>query len=281
MENSMSRKLKRSQWIWKNSLGFTLIEMMVTVAILGIAMFAIFELVVQQQRGYVMQGEITEIQQDIRIALDFMVSEIRMAGSGVPIGMVPICAPGGCTDSNPDTITVSFSTISTFLQPNGGVVGIEGGTPQVFVNSIGSFLNGQINIIRPLDKTVISTHNIQGIVIGPPAAIQIQNVPKAFVLGDVREGDMVVMQPTAVTYSVLNGALLRNGVILAQNIEDLQFSYINDFGIETDIPPIDPTTIRAVRVTIRSNTTREASQFLGADRTRQLSTVVKLRNLEG
>ena len=275
-------KKKEVQRVWKNSCGFTLIEMMVAVAILSIALYGIYELVIQQQRGYVIQGEVSEIQQDIRIALDMMASEIRRAGADIPNTTIPICPPvPACTNGASDSITFSITNgISTFLMPNAGAVVADAN--QVFVKNTNGFLGGVVNIIRPASRELVTGHTISGPVVPPgggnPGEIPL-NTP-ALDPTILRAGDMVVFPPFTVTYDLVGTNLQRNGVVLAENILDLQFSYISSAGVETATPPISSLDIRAVRITITSTTMRDVSNVVGAARTRQLSTIVKTRNLE-
>ncbi|MBV5329870.1 MAG: PilW family protein [Chlorobium sp.] len=63
-----------------NNSGFTLIELMLTVAISGIIIAAIYAAYISQQRTYLTQEQVAEMQQNIRAGLDTMVREIRMAG---------------------------------------------------------------------------------------------------------------------------------------------------------------------------------------------------------
>jgi Tfp pilus assembly protein PilW len=278
MHAAEEKRMKRNRIRLKNSGGFTLIVVMATLAILGIALIGIYEMVIQQQRGYLVQEDVSEAQQDIRVAMEMMASEIRMAGMDLPNTVLPICpAIPACTDSNPDSITINLTSgASTFLVPNAGVVtdGI-----QVFVQSVDGFLAGIVNIIRPASKALISSHTISGpVVSGPPAAIPLGTPsPDPNLL---QAGDMVVMPNFTVTYDLVGQQLRRNGVVLAENIQNLQFSYILNTGTESNAPPANSRDIQAVRITVISSTTKAVSQLGGANRNRQLSTVVKLRNLE-
>lgn len=60
--------------------GFTLIELMIALAISGIVMGSIYSAYLAQQRTYLAQEQVVEMQQNIRAAMDIMVRQIRMAG---------------------------------------------------------------------------------------------------------------------------------------------------------------------------------------------------------
>jgi len=65
---------------YKNNSGFTLVEMLVAVAIAAVVMSAVFKVYVSQQRSYVTQERIVAMHQNLRSAMYFMKREIRMAG---------------------------------------------------------------------------------------------------------------------------------------------------------------------------------------------------------
>lgn len=60
--------------------GFSLVELLVAVAIVGIASSAILGVFISQDRSYSSQEQVVEIQQNVRAGLDMMSREIRMAG---------------------------------------------------------------------------------------------------------------------------------------------------------------------------------------------------------
>ncbi len=65
----------------RNSAGFTLVEMMVSVLVLGVLMIAMGGLFVLFQKSAAQTNEYTEVQQNARIALDFVTDHLRQAGS--------------------------------------------------------------------------------------------------------------------------------------------------------------------------------------------------------
>ena len=69
----MSNSIKRND-------GFTLIELLVAMAIGLIVMAAIYSSYRTQQKSYILQEQIANMQQNLRSAMFFMTREIRMAG---------------------------------------------------------------------------------------------------------------------------------------------------------------------------------------------------------
>ena len=62
------------------SAGFTLVELMITLAIAGIIVSAIYSAYTAQQRTYLAQEQVAEMQQNLRAGLILMARDIRMAG---------------------------------------------------------------------------------------------------------------------------------------------------------------------------------------------------------
>jgi type IV pilus assembly protein PilW len=64
----------------RDSQGFTLIELMTSIAIFGVAMAAIYSAYLSQQKAYQVTEATTETQQNLRAAMYTLEREIRMAG---------------------------------------------------------------------------------------------------------------------------------------------------------------------------------------------------------
>ena len=83
-QKSVERSLaKQNTPTWKRSLhcqGFTLVELLVVLAIVGIVMGGIYAVFVRSNRVYISQEEVVAAQQEARSALDILGREIRMAG---------------------------------------------------------------------------------------------------------------------------------------------------------------------------------------------------------
>ena len=60
--------------------GFTLVELLVVMAILGLIMGAIYGLFQTSSRTYVVQDHVVAMQQDARFGLDYLGDHMRMAG---------------------------------------------------------------------------------------------------------------------------------------------------------------------------------------------------------
>jgi type IV pilus assembly protein PilW len=72
----------------KREQGVTLVELMIVVAILGMVMAATYNMFAFQQKSYTIQDNVAVMQQNVRVGLEYMIKEIRMAGY-VPEGIPP------------------------------------------------------------------------------------------------------------------------------------------------------------------------------------------------
>lgn len=72
--------LRKSNMPRKEEMGFTMVELLVTLVLTGVVMAAVYTSFASQQKVYLAQDDVAAMQQDLRAAMDVMVSEIRMAG---------------------------------------------------------------------------------------------------------------------------------------------------------------------------------------------------------
>jgi prepilin-type N-terminal cleavage/methylation domain-containing protein len=68
----------------KSKAGFTLIEILVALAITAIIMGSVYSAFLSQQKSTVVQTNVSDIQQNLRAAMDFLARDIRLAGYAGP-----------------------------------------------------------------------------------------------------------------------------------------------------------------------------------------------------
>jgi type IV pilus assembly protein PilW len=168
----------------KRKRGYTIVELLVAIAISGIFMGAIYSAYTSQQRATLGQEQVSAMHRNLRSAMYFMEKEIRMAG----------CDPTGKAGAG------------------------------------------------------ISTANVNTISFTEDA-----------------DGDGAV---TNMTYSLSGSDLVRNGARIAENIDALNFVYL-DGGFpptvlnpgKTDVPAANTPNIRSVEVTIVARTGKEDPHY--------------------
>jgi type IV pilus assembly protein PilW len=79
--------------------GFSLIEMLIAMAVSSLLMAAVTSLFINQRRIYAVREQVAEMQQDVRAGMDFMVRELTMAGYDPTSN-----AGAGIVAAAPDTI---------------------------------------------------------------------------------------------------------------------------------------------------------------------------------
>ena len=125
---------------------FTLIELMVALALSFILIGAIYQGFTSQHKAYTVQDQVAEAQQNARMAMNILMRDLRMAGHGMPDGGIEI---GGITYSNAieiakagtkyKGITQSFDCITVvgaFGAPSGYLNGtLSAGSTELYLRS--------------------------------------------------------------------------------------------------------------------------------------------------
>lgn len=104
-----------------NSQGFTLVELLVVIAVFSIVMTGIYSIFVRSNRAYLSQEQVVAAQQEARSALDILGREIRMAGLIAPnnqaggLDMINAAAYAGSAESAIEIATVDTASKTTTL----------------------------------------------------------------------------------------------------------------------------------------------------------------------
>jgi len=112
--------------------GFTMVELLVAMAITAVVMAAVYTLYKTQQDSYIAQDQVVEMQQNVRASLYQMARDLRMAGFN------PLRSPnvGGFLTQLPDdgggtTTTNSTNIAFTIDQDSNGVIDIDANDEQI------------------------------------------------------------------------------------------------------------------------------------------------------
>jgi len=239
----------------KQNAGFTLVELLVSVALLGMVVFYLMGTFIVNQKAYMVLDQVTEVQQNARAIADLMEKDLRHAGFLVPTGAA-VC--GVDNTAQPDTVYVSDA--DPLLTTN-ALDGDLGATVSSSVASGSSIVLTVDDVV--LDGTAFYDTNADGT---PDADFQIGG---GIVMTDTLDptrgsmcGTIEAVNPVAdtITLTSVSGTLaattnpenlvvvpaheyridaaqtdlLRNSMVLARGVEDLQFAVwidLNDDNI--------------------------------------------------
>jgi prepilin-type N-terminal cleavage/methylation domain-containing protein len=95
--------------------GYTIVEMLIGMAIVGIVVAGLYDLVISSSRTYLAQNAIVEMQSDGRAAMDFMTRELRQIFDDPTDPNDPEISTGTTTDD-----TISFNRVEETGYSSGG-----------------------------------------------------------------------------------------------------------------------------------------------------------------
>ena len=163
--------------------GFTIIELLLVCAMVGVIMSAVYSIYFSQQKTYIVQEQVAALQQNIRAAMSFMDREVRMTG----------CDPSG----------------------NAGAGVVVAGT-------------NSFQFTMDVTGTADNAYD-----------------------GDTADTD------ENITYALAGGNLTRNGVVIAENIDALDFAYLDSARAET----ANLALIRSIQISILARAGRGDTNY--------------------
>ena len=264
--------------------GTSLVEILITLTIMAIITTAIFNVYLTQHKNYLIQEDVTAVQQNARASIDEIGRQIRMAGHGLPLEMAPLRA----INANPDTIVVTYRTgdCETFL---------SAAMPQPSAelkcgSDVSCFEEGQwVYIFEPDSgggEWFVLTHVQTG-------SNHLQH--NTMTLSKKYAKDAIVMSVNQVKFyvdattdprhpSLMLEVPCHAPQVFATDIEDLQFRYRMKNGVIVD-QPVVVDDVREVIITLTARSAHEdpnMAQIGGHDdsyRRRSFTTSVFLRNV--
>ncbi len=277
-----------------NQRGFTLVELMVTLVILGLSSVFIYQIFITQHDSYMAQQDVSETQQDVRASLDLMARDLRSAGFGVPGGGTGITLTTDAVLNGTDLIT--FQTAQTGATAASTFLTVDATSTSIDVNSTTGFnANKKINLLNVSDKTA-ALYTISSV--SGTARLVLSGTPTA------KQGDLVVsvddgtVAVQSITYALAADGtnpgtylLQRTSTVngpetLADHILNLQFQYLlsgSTVWVDT-VAAANLNSVRAVQVTLTTQTLKnlakagsgsESGYRLGQ---RSLTSLIRIKN---
>lgn len=249
--------------------GFSLIELMVATAILGVVVAYLLQTFVNSQRTYVVVDQVSEAQQNLRIVADLIERDLRMAGYMVPAhaavcGVDRTVAPDTLFVSNADVIQSMSGLEATAAATNNpsllqGDFGARVTTPlgalptgnNVTLNLARTWIDVDPGAGNPPDFAVgegvivVDRGGASGFAVcGVITAVGANSITADFVTGPAAGGvgiDVVAVPAHVYTVVPAAGAtpaqLFRDGILLANDVEDLQLGLLFDLDDDGILDP--------------------------------------------
>ncbi len=271
MKNSLARI--------RSTRGISLVEMLIAFALTGIVTAAVLKTYVTQHKNYMIQDDITTIQQNVRASIDELARQCRMAGYALPLGLPSIEA----ANTNPDTITIVY-------HDDGCDTYLDAAMPQPSselkcATDVSCFYDGQWVFIFEPDSGGGEFFEITHV---QPSSRHLQH--NTMTLSKRYNKDAVILSLMRVQFYVDNSdpdhpnLMIRlpgkTPQVYAENISDLQFRYRLEDASVVDVP-VAVEDVREILISVTGRSAipdpdkPEGQQY----RTRTQSTSVALRNL--
>lgn len=292
--------------------GFTLVELLIAMAILSVLTAGIFSLYNTQSKVTHIEADVVDVQQNLRMATEGLTRDIRMAGFALTAGAgTPVGAVGdntGLGGSDTLLINTSSASLASTRIDAGLAASVTAGSPATFTvlaDEAGFFSVGDaVRIINHADRSQ-PAETVFTVSATDPSGPSITVLPFASTgAAEFRRGFLMVKTgpsapdtfPNTVQYClgpaawcaplvvcpagsclmrIVNGSADESSIV-ASNISQMQLSYVLDSGAVTG-SPADLSQIRDIMVTV-SGQTAATAKLSGAPKTREMTASARLRN---
>ncbi len=242
----------------KSNQGFTLVELMIAMVVGIIVLTGVFIIFKNQQTSYTTQDQLNMAQQNLRAAMEMIKHDIQIAGFVTNWDPQEFRADWDNADGDNDITTdtekvrpVILSTDSNIQSDAITVFKADPTTRHVLDFSekaknnslqLDNYTDLGLDVVQAFGVLVtsdISTSAELFMVTNPgdPATIVTRSIIGANNLIHTYSSDDMVFAADIVTYSVDgNNNLLRNNQVMAENIENIQFQYLDrDYNVANDV----------------------------------------------
>jgi len=275
-----------NQNIFINSKGVTLIELLIALVLSAILTGGIYRTFIHQQKSYTTREQVADMQQNVRVAINRVMREIRMAGFGNIQAVLPVTFPGiGRTYPNVVNSDAPVAGALTIVSAIGGtaILTAQPGGPlasnQIQVNTLADF---DTNNKRYLSIGGLESHFITAIDGANKILTLNTDVGNVYQIGG--KTPVYVYAIRAISYTIIPDAsgspiLKRDENTgggfqpMANNIESIEFR--NPDGTI----PLNPNSL-SLQVTVTARTDRPDPELKdgGGYRRRQFTSIILQRN---
>jgi prepilin-type N-terminal cleavage/methylation domain-containing protein len=263
--------------------GFSLIELMVVLVMLGIVTSQILSILATQMNSYAAQKGVTETQGDARLAVDLMVRDIRMAGYMVPEENAVSGIDGGTGAADvlclSDPSVMNDAQVDLALSRFDGAsltANVGGGDNSVTLNAADLDIDGDGDVDFTVGSGIIIASNTNTYC-GRISAINsgvVSFAPATAGSFAVAVGAGVAVP--AIFYARTGAGLIRNSLVVSRQIEDLQVEYAVDANDDGQIGggefPVhglsgqNPGLVRGLRLSVLARSIDADPQITGTGR---------------
>ncbi len=273
--------------------GFTLVEILVVLAITGLVMTSLYSVYMGMQRTTYNQEEVVDVQQSLRVALDLFSRDVRMAGFLIPSGTVALAAGSNASTLNLLTASTRYQfatldsdqTISGTVTPTSEVT-FTLTTPEM----TDPFAVGDtVRLIRPNDGSQpVNVDLTITAIVRAASTMTVRGFTNSFMVL-YKAGDLFALvpagaaDPSTISWTLNATSLTRQadgGVAqeIAADVSDLQFAYLLNDGTEADANNLQSDDLEntvAIRLVMTSDTDSQLDRVV---RQRTLATIARIRN---
>lgn len=266
--------------------GVTLIELLIALGISSILVAALYRTFIGQQKTYIVQEQVVDMQQNVRVAINRMMREIRMAGFG-SVGDVLSRVGGvnGFTDviipnANSLTMVGGFRQISTLAANAAG-----GQNKITLANATeASEFDGAIHhyiSIGGLESNTVQSRTGADLTLDQPLRVTHPVGTPVFKIHAITYGIRDDSGTPVLFRNLYSNTTSSQRETVAENIENVQFEYFDADGNLLALPIADPGIIRMIRVTVRAKTNMADPDYKGGDgfRRRTIVSNIQVRNM--
>jgi prepilin-type N-terminal cleavage/methylation domain-containing protein len=270
----------------RSETGYSLIELMVALAVLAVVTAQLFLVFTGQQRAYVANERLLDVQEDARLVIDLILTEARMAGFMLPRRNGISSRDGGNAAS--DALCVSDFRALDLTTVQGADARFDA------ADVLAVPLADRVQLAGPaeldLDAAGAATDFAvsQGIIIADPNTSHCASITAITPgvnpviefdppLNPLAYNAATTFVAPAIVYDVAPGGLTRNAMQMSPEVEDLQVEYgidIDGDGIVSsdpndgefpvdDLAGFDPARIRNVRVSVVTRTPQNDPEYQG------------------